>query len=157
MFKSLVVLSALALSTAAYAADGKAEFRIAGGAHVAFEYEADLAGGKITGNVMRGGFNHIELNAGRAGAWSGTVGGAGVSTGEIQGEEDGIRRLTVRTMQGIFSYTIQKNRRGDLEFRTIGPRTGSLLMHMVTQKGAFSVSTPQLDMEITRWPTNQYR
>jgi hypothetical protein len=150
MFKSFVVLSALALSTAAYAADGKAEFRIAGGAHVSFEYEADLAGGKITGTVERGGFNRVEITAGRGGAWTGTVGGTGIETGEIQGDENGVRRLTVRTMQGIFSYSIQKNRRGDIEFRAVGPRTGSLLMHVVTEKGAFSVSTPLLDMEVTR-------
>src|SRR5262245_32053586 len=132
MMKTFVLLSALVLSTAAFAGDGKAGFRVLGGTHVSFDYEADMAAGKITGTMMRQGFQRLELTNSRAGGWTGNVGGATIEVAPIQGQEEGVRKLTVRTFEGIFNYSLVKNRKGDLEIRAVGPKTGSLLIHEIT-------------------------
>src|SRR5277367_4326250 len=92
--KSLFVLGALALSTAAHAADGNASFRLGSGAILSFDYQADLKAGNVTGSLIRRGYNRVDLSSTRSGGWSGTLGGGGINVDPIQGQQGGDRQIT---------------------------------------------------------------
>src|SRR3954471_9707539 len=98
--RSLVVLSAFAVSAVAFAADGSSSFRLSSGRIASFDYSADFQAGKITGTLEHGGYNHVELTASRGG-WSGAFGLGGIEVAPIQTEGQN-QVVEIRTLEGIF-------------------------------------------------------
>ena len=150
---SLVVLGALVVSTAAFASDGTANFRIENGAVVSFSYDADFHAGKLTGQITTNGTSQVELSVNRAGDWTGHMGTVSVNASAVSTDDAGMQTVEIRTMDGIFDYTIETNAKGDVEFRTMSPQTGELLTAGLTDKGTqFSVLTRNLNMGLSLDP-----
>lgn len=154
LFKSLFVLGALALSTAAMAdalPDGTASFRIDNGAIVSFDYSADFGYGQLSGHITRNGTDTVRLTLGRAGEWTGNLGSVSVSASAASTDVVGTQSIEVRTLEGIFDYTVETAKNGDVEFRTVSPTTGELLTAGVEDHGtSFAVMTESLDMGLTQ-------
>jgi hypothetical protein len=148
--KSLIVLSAMALSFSAFASDGTSSFRLDSGRILSFDYNADMAKGLVTGTVQQDGLQSFQLSNNRASGWAGNMGGAGIETAPIQTSDDGMKTLDVSTIQGQFHFIFESDAQGNLTIRTVGPHSGELLIAEMTEKGAFSLSTPDYSFELTR-------
>jgi hypothetical protein len=134
---------------AAFATDGTFAFRFGSGVILSFDYKADLKAGKLTGELDRQGVNQVNLTASREGGWSGMLGGAGVSMNPISTSEGGRQQLTIQTIEGIYTYTIDSDGKGNFEFATIG-KNGDLLHASLTDKGSLSVDSTVMSFELDR-------
>ena len=124
--KTIIVILATVLSSQFAAAEiaptaGSARLRVSG---VRFDsgYDVQRAGSQLRGITFNQGHSLVDLTLGERG-WSGRFGDLFISRTKVTELGRGRIEVEIVTLpQGFFTYTVTRNRKGDLQISGMGPR-----------------------------------